>query len=217
MSLPVAARIAGRELRGGLKGFRVFLACLALGVGAIAAVGSVRASIEAGLTREGAAILGGDAQVELTYRFAEPGERAWMEGVAEEVSEIVDFRSMAVMERGETTERGLTQVKGIDGAYPLYGAVRLDPEQTLDEALSRQDGVPGAVMDRVLADRLGMAVGDVFRLGTQDFRLSALLTREPDYAGGAFSFGPRTMVRTGGPCGARGCWRRGRSTRRNTG
>ena len=59
MSLSVAARIAGRELRGGLKGFRVFLACLALGVGAIAAVGSVRASIEAGLEREGAAILGG--------------------------------------------------------------------------------------------------------------------------------------------------------------
>jgi len=197
MSLPVAARIAGRELRGGLKGFRVFLACLALGVGAIAAVGSVRASIEAGLMREGAAILGGDAQIELTYRFADPAERAWMEGVAEQVSEIVDFRSMAVVERGGETERGLTQVKGIDGAYPLYGSVGLEPALTLDEALSRQDGLPGAVMDRVLVDRLGMEVGDIFRLGTQDFRLSALLTREPDYAGGAFSLGPRTMVRTG--------------------
>ena len=61
MSLPLAARFAARELRGGLQGFRIFLACLALGVAAIAAVGTVRASIEAGLAREGAALLGGDA------------------------------------------------------------------------------------------------------------------------------------------------------------
>jgi putative ABC transport system permease protein len=196
MSLSVAARIAGRELRGGLKGFRVFLACLALGVGAIAAVGSVRASIEAGLEREGAAILGGDAQVELTYRFAEPAERAWMDGVAEAVSEVVDFRSMAVVGEGEAAERGLTQVKGIDGAYPLYGRVELEPEMGLDEALSLQDGIPGAVMDRVLVDRLGLEVGDRFALGTQEFRLSAILTREPDNAGGGFGLGPRTMVRT---------------------
>jgi predicted lysophospholipase L1 biosynthesis ABC-type transport system permease subunit len=82
--------------------------------------------------------------VELTYRFAEPEERAWMERVAAEVSEIVDFRSMAVVERGEATERGLTQVKGIDGAYPLYGAVELEPAIGLDEALSPQNGTcPG--------------------------------------------------------------------------
>lgn len=196
MSLPVSARIAARELRGGLRGFRVFLACLALGVAAIAAVGSVRASIEAGLEREGATILGGDAQLELTYRFAEPGERAWMESKASVVSEIVDFRSMAVVEQDGTTERGLTQVKAIDGAYPIYGTVGLAPDIPLDAALSTQNGVPGAVMDRVLADRLGIEPGNMFRLGTQDFRLSAILTREPDDAGGGFGLGPRTLVRT---------------------
>lgn len=196
MSLPVSARIAARELRGGLRGFRVFLACLALGVAAIAAVGSVRASIEAGLEREGATILGGDAQLELTYRFAEPGERAWMDSRATVVSEIVDFRSMAVVEQDGATERGLTQVKAIDGAYPIYGTVGLAPDMPLDEALSTRNGIPGAAMDRVLADRLGIGPGDTFRLGTQDFRLSAILTREPDDAGGGFGLGPRTLVRT---------------------
>ena len=70
MSLPLAVKFARRELRGGLRGFRIFLACLALGVAAIAAVGSIRASIEAGLAQEGAALLGGDAQMAFTYRFA---------------------------------------------------------------------------------------------------------------------------------------------------
>jgi len=196
MSLSVARRIAGRELRGGLKGFRVFLACLALGVAAIAAVGSVRASIEAGLEREGATILGGDAKAELTYRFADPEERAWLERVAVEVSEVVDFRSMAVVERGGETERGLTQVKAIDDAYPIYGSVGLDPDMTLDQALARRESRPAAVMDRVLVDRLGLVVGDRFRLGTQEFILSAVLTREPDDAGGGFALGPRTIVQT---------------------
>ena len=192
MTLRLASRIAARELRGGLSGFRVFLACLALGVAAIAAVGTVRESINAGLQREGAVILGGDASIALTYRFATETERAWMERTSVEVSEIVDFRSMAVTE----TDRALTQVKAVDDIYPIYGAAVLDPEVSLGAALDGTGGTPGAVMDRVLSDRMGLSAGDTFRLGTQDFVLSAILVREPDAAAGGFGLGPRTIVRT---------------------
>ncbi len=190
---PIFLRIARRELRGGLKGFRIFLACLALGVAAIAAVGSVREAIEAGLTREGAVILGGDAEMSFTYRFADDIERAFMEGIANRVSETVDFRSMVVVDRDGTLDRGLTQVRGVDGAWPLYGTVGLDPAIPLDEALATADR-PGAVMDPVLIDRLALQVGDIFRLGTQEFQLRAALTTEPDGASGGFGLGPRTIV-----------------------
>ncbi|TDK42218.1 ABC transporter permease [Antarcticimicrobium luteum] len=196
MSLRLAARFARRELRGGLRGFGIFLACLTLGVAAIAAVGSVRAAIEAGLTREGAALLGGDAELDFTYRFASEAERAWMEQSALRVSEIVDFRSMAVVERGAQTDRALTQVKAVDDAYPLIGAVALSPGIPLEAALAGQDGLPGAVMERVLIDRLGLAPGDRFNLGTQAFVLMAALEREPDSAAAGFSLGPRTLVAT---------------------
>lgn len=196
MNWTAAFRIASRELRGGIKGFRVFLACLALGVAAITAVGIVRESISAGLEREGAAILGGDAAIQLTYRFAEDAERGWMALNSETVSEIVDFRSMAVFETPVGAERALTQVKGIDDVYPIYGKVVLDPDMPLGDALARVDGIPGAVMDRVLSDRLGIGAGDTFRLGTQEFRLSAALVREPDSAQGGFGLGPRTLVLT---------------------
>ncbi|MDF1803233.1 ABC transporter permease [Thalassovita sp.] len=190
MSLRIAARFARRELRGGLRGFRIFLACLTLGVAAIAGVGSIRAGIEAGLAREGAALLGGDAEMEFTYRFASAEERAWMDDRADRVSEIVDFRSMAVV--GE--ERGLTQVKAVDGTYPLVGAVQLEPAIPLAKALAGDGTLPGAVMERVLVDRMGLSAGDVFRLGTQEFRLMAVLLREPDSAGAGFGLGPRTIV-----------------------
>ncbi|MEZ5675904.1 MAG: FtsX-like permease family protein [Thalassovita sp.] len=192
MSLRLAARFARRELRGGLRGFRIFLACLTLGVAAIAGVGSIRAGIEAGLAREGAALLGGDAEMEFTYRFADQDERNWMATHADRVSEVVDFRSMAVV--GD--ERGLTQVKAVDVAYPLVGRVGLDPDISLDAALAGDGTLPGAVMERILKDRLGLSIGDSFKLGTQEFTLTAVITREPDSAGAGFGLGPRTIVKT---------------------
>ena len=198
----VAARFARRELRGGLQGFRIFLLCLTLGVAAIAAVGMVRAAIERGLQDQGAVLLGGDAQMEFTYRLATADERAFMARVAPRVSEVVDFRSMAVVGEGAASDRALTQVKGVDDLYPLVGAVVLDPAVPLSQALAGADGVPGAVMDKALVDRLGRAVGDRFKLGVQVFRLGAVLLREPDSAAGGFSLGPRTIVTTKGLAGS---------------
>lgn len=192
MSLTIASRFAVRELRGGLRGFRVFLACLALGVAAIAAVGTVRAGIEAGLKRDGAALLGGDAEVEFTYRFAREAELDWLLSISDRVSETVDFRSMVVVDRDSQTERGLTQIRAVDDLYPLIGEVQLDPPIPLSEALAQK----GGVMERVLADRLALSPSDKFRLGEQEFTLRAILDRYPDNAAGGFGLGPRTVVLT---------------------
>ncbi len=196
MSLPLAARIARREMRGGLGGFTVFLLCLMLGVAAIAAVGTVRSAIQTAITDQGAVLLGGDAEMSFTYRYASEDERAFMEDRATRVAEIVDFRSMAVVGEGEGAERALTQIKGVDAAYPLTGKVVLDPPMPLAEVLGDKDGLPGAVLDPVLADRLGLGIGDRFRLGVKEFRVTARLMREPDGATAGFTFGPRTIVRS---------------------
>ncbi|MCT4555002.1 MAG: drug:proton antiporter [Pelagimonas sp.] len=192
MSLRIAGRFARRELRGGLRGFRIFLACLALGVAAIAGVGSVRTAIQTGLSEQGAVLLGGDALAEFTYRFATEDELAWMGTVSEELSEVTDFRSMATLTRDGQTERALTQVKSVDGAYPLMGQVVLQPDMPLEDALADR----GAVMAPILADRLGLEPGDAFRLGSSDFTLRATLLTEPDDAGDGFGLGPRTILRT---------------------
>ena len=192
-----AFAIARREMRSGIAHFRIFLACLALGVAAIAAVGSVRMAIQQGLSEQASTILGGDAQMEFTYRFANDVERDWMGRNAIDVSEIVDFRSMATVRSGTEAKRALTQVKGVDGAYPIYGAVILDPAIPLATALEARDA-PGAVMDPVLIAQLGLSIGDRFTLGSKSFELRAALIREPDATGGGFGFGPRTIVSRAG-------------------
>lgn len=195
MSMVAATRIARREIRGGLRGFAVFLACLILGVATIAAIGSVRSAIQAGLAAEGATLLGGDAALSFTYRRASDPERAWMDTTALQTSEIIDFRSMVVVPRGDTSERALAQVKAVDDAYPLVGAVTLSGGLSLPEALAGQNGLPGAVLHGLLADRLALQTGDQFQLGTQSFVFMARLTAEPD-TGDGFSFAPRALVKT---------------------
>src|SRR2546428_10565013 len=74
----LALRYALRELRGGLRGFYVFIGCIALGVMAIAGVGSVAASLGEGLAREGRTLLGGDGAVSLIQREAKPEEGAFL-------------------------------------------------------------------------------------------------------------------------------------------
>ncbi len=190
MTAPVAVRIALRELRGGLSGFRIFLLCLALGVAAIAAVGSVRTAIQSGLEREASALLGGDAEMRFTYRHADEDELAWMAEHALEVSQVVDFRSMLVAGQ----ERALTQVKGVDAAYPIYGALQLEPQMTVTEATEPRNGLAGIVAEQVLIDRTGLKLGDVVQLGTRDYELRAAIVYEPDGATAGFSLGPRVIV-----------------------
>ncbi|WP_435141221.1 ABC transporter permease [Pseudopelagicola sp. nBUS_19] len=197
MSLSQATRLARRETRGGLRGFSIFVACLTLGIATIAAIGSLRAAIEAGLAAEGATLLGGDAEISFTYRMASHDERNWITGKSRAVSEIVDFRSMAVVLSGEGAERTLTQVKAVDNAYPLVGSVELEPKMPLAKALTGKNGWPGAVMQGLLIDRLGLALGDTFKLGQQEFVLMARLIREPD-SSESFALAPRTIVTLAG-------------------
>lgn len=67
-------RYALREMRSGLRGFYVFIACIALGAMAIAGVSSLAASLADGLAREGRVILGGDLSFALIQREAAPPE-----------------------------------------------------------------------------------------------------------------------------------------------
>ena len=188
VDLAFARKVALRELRGGLAGFRVFLTCLILGVAGIAAVGSITAAIDRGLAAEGQTILGGDVGLTFSYRFADDRERAWMEARGA-VTEMVTLRSS--LRFGD--ERMLAEVKGIDGTWPLYGQAAVEPG-TLAEALAIRAGLPGLVTEPVVAERMGLSPGDQVRLGGGTFEFRGVLTNEPDRASGGFAMGPRVLT-----------------------
>jgi len=189
----LALRLAWRELRGGLAGFRIFLACLMLGVAAIGGVGSIAASVGAGIAADARDMLGGDIELRLLYRPATGEQRAFFAGHGT-VSETSELRAMARPAGDGAARRLLVELKAVDRAYPLYGAVTLDPPQPLDSALARRDGAWGAVADPALLQRLGLHPGDRLRVGDLDYRIAAVLQREPDRGAGLFNLGPRLLV-----------------------
>ncbi len=189
--LAIPLRFALRDLRGGLRGFYVFIACIALGVMAIAGVNSFASSLSDGLTREGRTILGGDLAFTLIHREADAAERAFIDS-AGRVAAVATMRAMARTPDGRTA---LVEVKAVDGAYPLFGAVRLDPTIPLADTLAARDGAFGAAADPLLLARLDIKPGARITLGSATIEIRAALGSEPDrLSAGGFGLGPRLMI-----------------------
>src|SRR6201996_9604055 len=133
-SLPL--RFAWRELRGGLRGFYVFIACIALGVMAIAGVGSVAASLGDGLAREGRTLLGGDVSFSLIQREAKPDEIAYLR-TRGKLSVTAMLRAMA---RAPDGQLALVEIKAVDDSYPTLGALSLNPPMPAHDLVAERDG-----------------------------------------------------------------------------
>jgi len=183
-------RFALRELRGGLHGFRIFVACIALGVMAIAGVGSFARSLTDGIDREGQVILGGDLSFILIHREVDDAERRFLESRGQ-VSAGATMRAMATIEGGNRT---LVELKAVDRLYPLYGKVTLDPDMPLDRALAQRNGAFGAAVDSTLLARFNLKPGARLTIGTATIEVAAAIRSEPDKLASGIGFGPRIIV-----------------------
>ncbi|SFJ06431.1 ABC transporter permease [Caulobacter sp. UNC279MFTsu5.1] len=184
-------RLAARELRSGVRGFRIFLACLALGVAAIAAAGSTAEAFRHGLSSQAREILGGDLYFSVENRDFTPAERAAFDRLGT-TTYTAAARAMA---EAPTGDRRLVSLRGVDGRFPLAGTVKVDGAPDLKTALADRDGVPGAAVEPALLDRLRLKLGDRFTAGPATLRAAAVLVSEPDGLSRGFALGPRVLVR----------------------
>ncbi|WP_421937648.1 ABC transporter permease [Phenylobacterium sp.] len=190
---PLWLRFAARELRSGVKGFRIFLACLALGVAAIAAASSTAEAFRRGLASEAREILGGDMAISASQRRFEPGELQRLESLGR-ITRAVAAQAMAEAPSGA---RRLVELRGVDNAYPLAGDVTVRGAPSLAVALERRDGIWGAAVEQTLLDKLGLKLGDRFLAGNVPMRVTAILDAEPDRLSRGFQLGPRVLTRPG--------------------
>ncbi|MEO5323201.1 ABC transporter permease [Mesorhizobium sp. CC13] len=178
-------------MRGGLRGFLIFLTCIALGVAAIGGVNSVARAITAGVASEGQALLGGDIRFQLIQREATDKERAFLESLGT-VSHNAGMRSMARLEDG--SDQSLVEAKAVDDAYPLYGQLVTEPALPRANLLGEKAGAFGAAAPDLLFERLKLKLGDRVMLGGATFELRAKLVTEPDAVSDGFGFAPRLLV-----------------------
>lgn len=179
--------LAFRELRGGIRGFGVFVACVALGVAVIAGVGALSDAMRAGFEKQGEILLGGDVAIARPHRRAEPAELTWI-AQRGRVSETATLRAMA--RRTDGAEQVLVELKGIDNAYPLAGELALSPAMPTATALAND----GAAVDEILLERLQVRLGDRISVGKREVEVRAIITAEPDKISDRLTFGPRLIV-----------------------
>lgn len=190
----VAWRIARRELRDslgrGLGGFRILIACLALGVAAIAAVGATRAAVEEGISRDARRLLGGDIEARLLYREASAAQKAFLASLGQ-TTRIAEMRSMAKV--GD--KRQLAALKAVDENYPLFGGLTLEPAIDPATSLGLDDGAYGAAVDPSFLDATGLELGGRFEINRTQFEIRALVREETDRGIGILtSLGPRILI-----------------------
>src|SRR3569623_641625 len=185
----LAPRFALREWRGGLRGFYVFIACIALGVFAIAGVGAISASLSDGLRRQARVLLGGDAPFALFQREATTQELAFLHKQGE-VSRVATLRGMA---RAANDDFSLIDIKAVDNRHPMLGELTLDPMLPLADIFAQRDGMFGAAVDPVLLARLNLKVGDTISVGKANFQIRSSVSSEPDKLLGGITIGPRFL------------------------
>lgn len=185
--LPLATlwRIARRDLAARIRGLRLLAVCLFLGVATLAAIGSLTSGITSELERRGQTILGGDIEFSLPQRQASAGEMAGFKGIGTP-SATVRLRAMANDPDGEAL---LSELKAVDGAYPLYGTMRLET------GVRKGPPPAGSIwIGKDLASRLQLQVGSQVKFGEKTFRIDGIIAEEPDRLGEGFTLGPVAII-----------------------
>jgi putative ABC transport system permease protein len=187
----LSARFAARELRAGIKGFRIFIACLALGVAAIGAASSTAEAFRRGLASQAREILGGDVAVSVEQRGFSLAEKA----AFARLGSVVYSAGARAMAQSATGERRLVELRGVGPGYPIAGAVQLQGAPDLTRAIAPDpDGIAGAAVEAALLDRLHLKLGQRFTVGNSLFVARAILIAEPDRIGRGFALGPRVLT-----------------------
>ncbi len=191
LSYGTAARIATRELHSSRGRFAFVILSVAIGVAALTGVRGFSSAFRVTLLLRARSIMAADIAAR-TYMPPTPNELAGIEALRAEGNDESPVTELLSMASASTAmDPLLVSVKAVDPAkYPFYGAVVLAPAMPLTQALT---DTTVAVGDDLLL-RLHLKVGDSIKLGTEVFRIAAVVEDEPDRLSGSFAAGPRVLI-----------------------
>jgi putative ABC transport system permease protein len=191
LSYGTAARIATRELHSSRGRFTFVILSVAIGVAALTGVRGFSSAFRVTLLLRARSIMAADIAARTTMPPT-PDEQAGIDALRTEGNDETPVTEMLSMASAATSmDPLLVSVKAVEAEkYPFYGAVVLAPAIPLTEALTDSTV---AVGDDLLL-RLHLKVGDSIKLGTETFKIAAVVEDEPDRLSGTFAAGPRVLI-----------------------
>jgi putative ABC transport system permease protein len=194
MSLPLgtAWRIARRDLNARFRGLRLLVVCIFLGTAALAAIGTLTAAIANELAESGQELLGGDIEVEVWQRTLRPDEAKALAAYGTISS---GYRMQAMASTAEAAAP--IELKAVDAKWPMFGKLTLADGRTVAAPAGKDAWVAATALER-----LGIRVGESFKVGTVTLRAAGVIADEPDRLSEGFQLGPTIIVAQGVPAEA---------------
>ncbi len=186
----VLLAMAWRETRGSFRHFLFFLACIALGVGALVGVTGFSAGLEQTIRKEARALMAGDVEVRTNRPLSEAGEERLESLRARGVRRTAVSELVAMASNPKTGDTQLVELKAVEEGYPFYGLLATEPVG----AVGTLNDPSTALVEQGLLVRLGLHVSDRIKVGRTELTITGVLTKEPDRIAGAFSLGPRLLI-----------------------
>ncbi|MBN9316760.1 MAG: FtsX-like permease family protein [Devosia sp.] len=192
--LIAAIHVGLLDMRGDLRRFVLLIACLAVGTALIAGVSSVGASIRQAVEEDAALLMGGDVEISRTDRVATATELEQLRAFGE-VTSVVDTNVRA----RANDKDAFVDLISIGPGYPLLGQIgspALAPGDSAYELLGLRDATFGALVNPLMLDQLGLAVGDQIELGGTLLDVRGVLNGVPDGAVRGFRLGLPVLITT---------------------
>ncbi|MEO6708750.1 MAG: ABC transporter permease, partial [Planctomycetota bacterium] len=186
MRLALGARMVWREVRSSRARLVFFAACLALGVAAVVTVAGLSTALEDTIRTRSREILAADISVS-ARRALPPDLEQRFASFDVAMTRVREMSSLVAAESGRSQ---LVELKVVDGEYPFYGTLTLDPPGTLAQRL----GPETCAVAPELLKRLGLARGDNLKIGAALFRTETLVIAEPDRMNFSLTLGPRVFL-----------------------
>ncbi|MEM7163841.1 MAG: FtsX-like permease family protein [Planctomycetota bacterium] len=191
MKLPFALKLAAREVRGGFGRLAFFVGCLAAGVAGVVGVESLVQDINKTLQLQARALLAADLSVESRRPLPDAlAQREEFNG--RERCDVVELPTMASVP--ETAQARLVEVWALDGRYPFYGTLALEPALPLPQLLTPNHVVVAPELLREFA----LAVGDTLRIGGAEFAIAGTIAAAPERLDFSLSLGPKVLMNRAG-------------------
>ncbi|WP_411767691.1 ABC transporter permease [Winogradskyella sp. A3E31] len=178
--------MAWRDAKASRGRLVLFMASIILGIAALVSIQLFRDNLRDNIQQQSKSLMGADYIIDSRQ---EPNERALelIDSLKPDASEV-NFVSMVAFPKNGGTK--LVRVRGIQGPFPFYGAMKTQPET----AGTNYQNEGGALVDATLLLQFDIKPGDSIKVGELTLPISGALNSMPGSSAISTSVAPPVII-----------------------
>ncbi|TVR15391.1 MAG: FtsX-like permease family protein [Balneolaceae bacterium] len=184
---PYSWKLAYRDSKSQWKSLIIYTSSVVAGVAALVAILSFRNDVLLTVDDQSRELLGADLELRSTQPFHND-VIAFIDSTGGSDASAWEFNSMVLFNEAGATR--LSQVRAIEGVFPLYGKLSTEPA----EAAFNYQQNNSALVEQSAMSQFNISVGDTIRVGNRNLAVEGALLSVPGEAAAFSLVGPRIYL-----------------------